>query len=336
MVGDVNEIRSNSSNELADVFFEKTRKENISRIQKILKINLHGCDLLFCLFYSSLNSFRVEQCLKPLPPGFQSNDTDSIDKLRQICSSLPGLRSLMLDPSHLSAEALAILNYLLFCKNQPLLRRIDLDNFQFPDETDITLLPNHVFEVIYPQHMTDSWNRRKKNHNVIMAFHGSQLENFYSIIRFGLQHHFGNGKIQLFGQGTYLSTELSVSMIFAPFSRNWPKSVLGAKLSIIAVCEVLDIKHKVKKKASSNYRGIGGEIPDKYVVVTDNEVMKIKYLLVYSKREANFRSWSYRNVFAVLLLLYFVFLCIIGSQNSLSITFTRLWNKYIKKHFLQY
>ena len=44
----------------------------------------------------------------------------------------------------------------------------------------------------------------------------------------------------VFGEGTYLSGELSVSMIYSPSGQAWNHSELGNKLSCVAVCEMID------------------------------------------------------------------------------------------------
>ena len=44
----------------------------------------------------------------------------------------------------------------------------------------------------------------------------------------------------MFGEGTYLSGELSVSMIYSPSGQAWDHSDIGNKLSCVAVCEMID------------------------------------------------------------------------------------------------
>lgn len=44
----------------------------------------------------------------------------------------------------------------------------------------------------------------------------------------------------LFGQGVYLSSELLVSLPYSSTGFGWGKSLMGAELSIVALCEVLD------------------------------------------------------------------------------------------------
>ena len=50
----------------------------------------------------------------------------------------------------------------------------------------------------------------------------------------------------LFGEGIYLSSELSVSMAYSPTGAGWDKSVLGDRLSCFAVCQIIDDEKFVK------------------------------------------------------------------------------------------
>lgn len=56
-------------------------------------------------------------------------------------------------------------------------------------------------------------------------------------------------QVGVFGEGTYLSGELSVSLHYSPMGRSWERSSLGDKLSCVAVCEMIDdpsVKCQVK------------------------------------------------------------------------------------------
>lgn len=44
----------------------------------------------------------------------------------------------------------------------------------------------------------------------------------------------------MFGEGTYLSGELAVSMTYSPTGLTWDCSELGNKLGCVAVCEMID------------------------------------------------------------------------------------------------
>lgn len=55
----------------------------------------------------------------------------------------------------------------------------------------------------------------------------------------------------LFGEGTYLTSDLSLALLYSPHGLGWQRSVLGSVLSCIAVCEIIDhpdVKCQVKKK----------------------------------------------------------------------------------------
>lgn len=73
----------------------------------------------------------------------------------------------------------------------------------------------------------------------------------------------------LFGEGTYLSGELSVSMPYAPTGTGWNRSRIGHMLSCVAVCEIIDdpsVKCQIKGQcriclaASCTVAGIYGTV----------------------------------------------------------------------------
>ena len=47
-------------------------------------------------------------------------------------------------------------------------------------------------------------------------------------------------QLSLFGEGTYLSTDIGVCMNFSPSSASWPQSMLPTLCSMVAVCEVIN------------------------------------------------------------------------------------------------
>lgn len=119
-----------------------------------------------------------------------------------------------------------------------------------PGNVPKSLKPNYVFEVQYWKKVRDSWNKRKNGRDTFLAYHGSRVENFYSIIKVGLQQHFSIDRAVLFGEGVYLTSEITVSATYAPFGLTWKNSTLGSKHSIIAVCEVINDAEKVKCKGN--------------------------------------------------------------------------------------
>ncbi|XP_033045635.1 protein mono-ADP-ribosyltransferase PARP16 isoform X3 [Trachypithecus francoisi] len=144
----------------------------------------------------------------------------------------------------------------------------------------------------------------------------------------------------LFGEGTYLTSDLSLALIYSPHGHGWQHSLLGPILSCVAVCEVIDhpdVKCQTKKKDSKEIdrrrarikHSEGGDIPPKYFVVTNNQLLRVKYLLVYSqkppKRTSSQLSWFSSHWFTVMISLYLLLLLIVSVINSSA--FQHFWNR---------
>nr|XP_026647047.1 mono [ADP-ribose] polymerase PARP16 isoform X2 [Zonotrichia albicollis] len=148
------------------------------------------------------------------------------------------------------------------------------------------------------------------------------------------------GLTSLFGEGTYLTSDLSLALLYSPHGLGWQRSALGSVLSCVAVCEIIDhpdVKCQVKKKDSEEIdrkrarvkNSEGGDVPQKYFVVTNNQLLRVKYLLVYSqkqhRRPSNESSWFYTHRFAVMMMLYLLLLIGIGASSSP--TFIYYWHR---------
>lgn len=64
---------------------------------------------------------------------------------------------------------------------------------------------------------------------------------------------------------------------------------MGEKLSCIAVCEIIDhpdVKRAVqgpnRRSRSRADNSEGGDVPEKYFVVTNNQLVRVKYIMVYT------------------------------------------------------
>ena len=70
----------------------------------------------------------------------------------------------------------------------------------------------------------------------------------------------------------------------------WKHSGLGEQLSCVAVCEILNhplVKCKVEEKARARAKdSVGGDVPEKYFVVTNSDLVRLKYVLVYARNKA--------------------------------------------------
>nr|KAG5699554.1 hypothetical protein BaRGS_033750 [Batillaria attramentaria] len=132
--------------------------------------------------------------------------------------------------------------------------------------------------------------------------------------------------MSLFGKGTYLSSELAVSLIYSPGGQGWRESQLGSNLGCVAVCEVID---DPSVKCSLREESQAGDVPERYYVVENNEMVRVKYLLLYSQNATGVtheRSpvvipWYRKNKFAVLMAFYLFVLLSIGLFSSKSFQF---------------
>lgn len=98
----------------------------------------------------------------------------------------------------LSQDVINLLHWVLVNQRDPYLRLV-VDDRKKPDisvllscisEKQLPIVPNHIFEMVYSKQSETIFNKRKGNkNNSIYAFHGSRLDNFYSIYKFGLQQH---------------------------------------------------------------------------------------------------------------------------------------------------
>lgn len=125
-----------------------------------------------------------------------------------------------------------------------------------------------------------------KEYGNFIAYHGSSMENWYSISRNSLQNYsetvnMTNGAA--FGKGIYFwfvsifgihqnSEDLRVSRDFSKAGPTWNKSkILGTNLSCVCVCEI--VKHESVK------------------ILQDDKKVKNSYIIVPNSGMLNFHIW---------------------------------------------
>ena len=92
----------------------------------------------------------------------------------------------------------------------------------------------------------------------------------------------------LFGEGTYLSNEYAMALQYSPQGASqWEYSLHGTKISVLAVCEVVDrpadvITSRAAAPAAYIRGSMGGSVPEKYVVVRNDDLIRVRYLFVYA------------------------------------------------------
>ncbi|XP_050314772.1 protein mono-ADP-ribosyltransferase PARP16-like [Anthonomus grandis grandis] len=310
----------------------KTALENdeyseVDKLKDFISKNLKGCDVAICVVAAALNSFRSDQLLRPFPQSF-INDKNEKDfgALKKACDKIPLLSEFITLPSKtIPKDVSNLLTWIFFESGLPMLKLNSLKSLPLSvvnEKASINELPQYVFEVSYNKKFEESWKTRIGQRGIFYAFHGSSVTNFYSILKFGLQQNFNRGKEVIFGNGIYLSNEISVCTNYSPFGETWGNSTLGSKHSIIAVCEVIndveDVKCKdVKNKRRAINQNSYGEIPENYFVVTNSELVKVKYLLVYRFNSPSIvRSIIRKHLWWILIILYIIMLIFIGMSNS--------------------
>lgn len=136
-------------------------------------------------------------------------------------------------------------------------------------------------------------------------------------------------QVAAFGEGTYLSSESSVSIHYCPAGVGWHRSQIGNKPSCLAICEYVEHPNFMRcgvKDTSLTSNAFGNSVPEKYFLIRNNDIIRVRYLLVYSKPCENLRvdhaqqsyvvNWIWRNKAVLSICCYAFFLACIGVANS--------------------
>ncbi|PIK39068.1 putative mono [Apostichopus japonicus] len=302
-----------------------------------IKDDLLAADLKWSLFLSALKSYRHDSILRPFPSGFTSETGEKdFEALTSVAEEIPSLKTLVHQTraeEMLSDQAWDLLGWTL--QDNPFIVK-SLENSQFARILELTgqasykVEPNLLFEVEYLNASNQKFSELQKQHDVIYAYHGSRLENFHSILHNGLIHALS--KNTLFGEGTYLSSDLAVSMPYSPKAKAWQRSSVGESLSCVAVCQIIDhpdVKCQTENTDKRRARApdsLGGDVPDKYYIVTNSELVRLKYLLIFSDKSSSTTSavqqqsklavWVRNHKFALLMMTYILVLLFVGIINS--------------------
>ncbi|KAJ8343498.1 hypothetical protein SKAU_G00308270 [Synaphobranchus kaupii] len=319
-------------------------------VRELVRFCLHrdpvAADLRCSLFVAAALSYRRDSVLRPFPPRYVNGGSKDFEALLTDVSSLPGVRELVRQGPGEAEHHLALMHWVLSHKNFAVKTLQKEEYARIRDLTECegvsAPVPDFLFELEYCDQLNARFEKIRGERDLLYAFHGSCLENFHSIVHNGLHCHLS--KTSLFGEGTYLTSDLSMAVLYSPHRNGWRESLLGPLLSCIAVCEIIDhpdVKCQVKSKDSEGVNrhraraknSEGGEVPQKYFVVTNNQLLRVKYLLVYSQKQHRTRhtrgtSWLVRHHFAIMMSLYLLLLILIGAFNST--TFQSFWHRLFR------
>ncbi|XP_050343831.1 protein mono-ADP-ribosyltransferase PARP16 isoform X3 [Nymphalis io] len=277
-----------------------TLEKKAVHLRLVLEKDFKAADVKWSLFVAAAFSFRYESCLRPFPPIFIKNGIKDMDELHE--AILMNTHSLLPAPK-----------------------------------------PQYIFQVVSSNNSNSElkWKELSKDHKVFYAYYGNRLENFFTILNFGLQQHLS--KTTLMGSGLYLSPELSVSLPYSHSGFGWGASCIGGHLSCVALCEVVDAPEGINYQKPVTNEGDSAYAEEKnkmtieqnlgsrlvHYVVTNCDLIKVRYLLVYAKqptsmrfstsssnRDAGLRQWLARHKLFSILLGYGLMLATIGFANN--------------------
>lgn len=217
-------------------------------------------------------------------------------------------------------------------------------------------MPSHVFKINYRASSAAEkrFNQLRVGNKTKFAFHGTKFYCAYSILNYGLQQHLN--KTGLFGEGLYFAFELQVSLLFSQSVTSWPKSKLGDLVSCVAICEYIDDTNytKIRKENAKN-----SDIPHSYLLITNNEIVRVRYLLIYGTNKPktiksspsstglitldqpvdtslkqSFFSWCRRNPLIFSGFLYALLLVLVGLSSHRSFEhYKKVITEFVKRRF---
>lgn len=321
---------------------ENHKSYNLSEVRDAILECLHrdilACDVQLSLFVGAASSYRHDSSLSPFPPLYlDTSDNKDIKGLQETIAAFPALaelkNSLEKNKSILTLKQLSLLRWVFEGGQSKLtLRTIKQGSYlETLKSTGIQLKPNHglpnfILEVSKKD--TESWLRRCELEETFHGFHGSRLDNWFSILHNGLQQH--RSKTSKFGEGIYLSSDIVLSLNYSKRGIGWEKSLLGPSLSCLTINQVINHEN-VKIHSDCPVKGYvkdseGGSIPEHHILVRDNQLVHARYLMVYCGNKSadgqvqsnknRFIQWIASNKMLVVLLCYGLLLLIIGMSSS--------------------
>lgn len=303
-------------------------EKKIVLLKHLLEKDPKAADLKWSLFVAACNTYRYDTCLRPFPPMYVKNECKDIEALRRTVELIPPLAVIFreLNEPNVYASygpAIDLLHWVLIRLRNPYIKSVTKENYdsvlrRVPSEIQVAT-PNLIFQVVSAKQSTveENWKCAGHGYSTFYAYHGSRLENFHSIIHYGLQQNMC--KRSLFGKGIYFSSELGVSLPFSPVGYGWGGSVLGSELSCVALCEL--INHPDINTCDSV---LSKRVPNKYYLVTNSELVRIRYLLVYSQEfnptrineRAGLLEWFRQHKLLTFMFGYVILLASVGLMHN--------------------
>ncbi|XP_031638032.1 protein mono-ADP-ribosyltransferase PARP16 [Contarinia nasturtii] len=331
---DQNSMNSSNGNESIGSF---NCVDKAKGLKKLLEADLDACEFKWSLFVAAANNYKYDSLLKPFPSAYVVNKILDINCLRERTANIPDFCVLLKQLQHfcdhpntsdnfINHETIDLLYWCLISTRdeQPILKSVNRSSFDSVLQKVNSVVPgprpHHIFEVTSPADSIaeEKFRSHQTNCSTTFGYHGSKLESFHSILNYGLQQHLC--KTALYGEGIYLSSEPHVSLMFSPTSYG---------CSCVAICEF--VQHPTHLKCHTKEKSNQTGVPDKYFVITNNEIVRVRYLIVYGSvmikpmnsslaqgdvTENKMLLWIYRHKWITAMIAYAIMLLIIGASNS--------------------
>jgi poly [ADP-ribose] polymerase 6/8 len=240
-------------------------------------------DLLVCMAKAAAQSTRCNDIFDPYPTVFDpdnpkkailSPNSKDFNLVKDILSRLPSIREMIqakdcvdmktrLDRGH--KHAYPLLQWIISSNRSHIVKLPKNKHLQSMNT------PYQYVLLSAPPEKEDKFQNLKSQHGSVFAFHGSRVENWHSILRYGLKNASGT-KLQLngaaYGAGIYMSPHSATSFGYSRFcgggssSRKQDDRFLDSQnFFCIALCEV--VNHSSIRKSGTVW-----VCPDEDFVVT--------------------------------------------------------------------
>ncbi|KAF0978658.1 hypothetical protein FDP41_002478 [Naegleria fowleri] len=123
----------------------------------------------------------------------------------------------------------------------------------------------------------------KKKYGSILAFHGSALGNWHSIMRKGLLNLSGTAGMvngAAYGNGVYLAANANVSFGYMRYQSGWSNSITfkSSQIGCLALCEIIKAPELIQKYGANM-------TPNPYYVIPNEEHLQTRAFFIYTTQQ---------------------------------------------------
>ena len=236
----------------------------------------YAIDFILSILFASLQSFKGDSLLKPLP-----NFVVSVEQLVNFHDQIgfPPIRSMVN-----SAESLNFIDWTTLLAGKLEVKPFDKKCFlDLAGLSNVKQSPQFIVKLKNPR-MSSKFEDLTETHGNMIGFHGTHTENVFSILQNGLVGHLNTRA--LYGSGTYLSSDIDVALSFARQGKSWPSSRICRNMTCVLMCKVINSDQvKQGKEKLSGISFNNNPLPHNYYVVKNNDHVAVTHVLIYSSKQ---------------------------------------------------